>query len=399
MIQDSMSCTELCIVGSQEIVLGIDLGTSFSTAAAWVQGKMYLVPDERGEPCIPTIVHYGEDGPPTIGHDAVLARRHDPENTISGIKRIIGRDLDSPESRVFCASSAIQVKAADNGRAILVTRRGEHTAEEVAASIYAHLRRLAEVRFQAPVRRAVITIPAASTPTVKDATVRAARQAGLEVLDTIHEPSSAAVAFGLDRFRGQRRLLIYDFGGGTFDITVMEQSDQRLRPVALGGEATLGGDDFDNQLAEHAAGLIWRQHKIELQHDVVRWDRLNKEAEATKRALSAMQAARLRVKDAFTLRRRSHDLDMTISREDIASRWKPLVDRSLQTLAETMVSAGLRPSGIDTLLLVGGTTYIPMVRQAVTRVMSTPGEHPGDPQTAVACGAAVVAARQVLRAA
>ena len=322
-----------------------------------------------------------------------------PKNTVSGIKRVLGRDLESPEGRVFAASSAVRLKAAPNGRIIINTRAGEHTSEEIASAVYNYLRRLAEHRFQARISKVVITLPAGANDNAREATIRAARQAGLEVLETVHEPTSAAIAFGLDRFQGQRRLLIYDFGGGTFDVTIMTQTDQNLQVMAVGGDATLGGDDFDHQLSEYAAGIIWRQHKIEMHHDVVRWDRLNREAESTKRALSAMQAARLRVKDAFTVERRSHDLDMTISREEISSRWKELVDRSIQTTAKSMVKAGLRPTGIDTLLLVGGTTYIPMVRQAISRVLSKQGEHPGDPQTAVARGAAIVAARHAMRAA
>lgn len=386
-------------MASHELILGIDLGTSFSTAAAWVNGKMYLVPDERGEPCIPTVVHFGDKGPPLVGYNALEARRTDPENTVAGIKRLLGRDLDSPEGRVFSASSPNRLKPAANGRAIIHTRRGEHTSEEVASIAYAHLKRLAELRFQRKVNRAVVTVPAASSPASIGATVTAARMAGLDVVDTVHEPTAAAIAFGLDRFRGQRRLLVYDFGGGTFDVTVMQQQDQTMEPLTVGGDASLGGDDFDLELAQYAAGLIWKRHQVELHHDVVRWDRVIRSAEATKRALSAMQAARLRVQNAYSHGGRHHDIDLTIGRDDITTRWQGLVDRSLKTTAETMLKAGLRPSGIDTLLLIGGTTYIPMVRDSVTRMMSTPGEHPGDPQTAVACGAAVTAARHALQAA
>lgn len=382
-----------------EIVLGIDLGTSFSTAAAWVNGKMYLVPDERGEPCIPSVVHYGPEGPPEVGHQAHLRRRSDPENTVAGIKRLLGRDLDSAEARVYAAGTAVTLKAAPNGRAVLHTRRGDHSSEEVACAIYAHLKKLGEIRFQTRLKRAALTVPASATPAVRDATVRAAQQAGLEVIATLPEPNAAAIAYGLDQFRGQRRLLVYDFGGGTFDVTLISQKDEDLTPLALGGDPSLGGDDFDERLAQHVAGVIWRKHRVEAQQDIVRWNRIVQEAEATKRALSAMHAARLRVKDAFAAEGRRHDLDETVSRLEMQPRWQELVDRSLKVTAKTMMDAGLRPSGVDTLLLVGGTTYIPMVKAAVTRMMSKPGENPGDPQTAVACGAAVSAARQVARAA
>ena len=392
-------CVDTAIVARDDIVLGIDLGTSFSTAAAWVNGKMYLVPDERGEPCIPTVVHYGDEGPPIVGHNAVLARQSDPVNTISGIKRLLGRKLDGPEGRVFAAGTAVKLRAAPNGRAILETRRGEHSAEEVASVVYQYIRGLAEKRFQAPVRRAVLTVPASATPVSTHATIRAAEQAGLQVLHTLHEPTAAAVAFGLDRFRGQRRVLVYDFGGGTFDVTIMRQQDSDLEPLAAFGDGGLGGDDFDEQLARHAAGVVWRKHRVELEKDVVRWDRVLREAEATKRALSAMEAARLRVREAFSSGGQRQDLDLTVARKDMQPRWQELVDRSLKTTAEVMVQAGLRPAGIETLVLIGGTTYIPMVRTAVTRMMSKPGAQSGDPQTSVACGAAVSAARSAARAA
>lgn len=381
------------------MILGIDLGTSFSTAAAWVNGKMYLVPDERGEPCIPTVVHYPKDGRPIVGHAALKYRRADPENTISGIKRALGRSIDSPEGRVFAASTAVTVKPAPNKRLILQTRRGDHIPEEIAGLVYTHLRSLAEHRFQARVRRAVLTVPASATPESIEATLRAARQAELEVMATIPEPTAAATAFGLDAFRGQRRLLVYDFGGGTFDVTIMRQHDQTLEPVAMGGDGGLGGDDFDEALARHAAGRVWKQHRVELEKDVVRWDRVLHEAEATKRALSAMPAARLRVKDAYSAGGQRRDIDATVSREDVQMRWNPLVERSIKVMADTILAAELRPRSIDALLLVGGTTYIPQVRSAVTKIMAKPGQHPGDPQTAVACGAAVHAARRLMKAA
>ncbi len=384
---------------ARELTLGIDLGNSFSTVAVRFNGRTYFVPDNRGEPCIPSVVYFPEDGSPVVGAYAVRMRQLEPTNTVSGIKRILGRHFDSPEVKILGAHSAVRMRPAPNNTPILDTRAGEHTPIEVATYIFKHLRELAEARFRTAARKVVITLPASATPDVEHATVQAARRAGLEVLKTLSEPHAAALAAGIDKRFDQQRLLVYDFGGGTFDATALDQGDGHIEPIAVGGDGCLGGDDLDNALAELASAHVWKTTKVELSNDVERWDRLVRESENTKRALSARHVAPLRLKSAFHSRGKDHDLELMIHRQDIEPRWAPLVQRSVMVTAQTLLAAGLKPKDIGMTLMVGGTTFVPMVKLALDRLMGGSIEHHPSPQTAVAEGAAIAAARALSRAA
>ncbi len=378
---------------SSEIVLGIDFGTSFSSVAAWLDGKMYVVPDQRGEPCIPSIVHYPRRGPPVAGAAAEQLRVKDPRNTVCSVKRIVGRDYDSPEVRIFDAHNAVPTQRAPGGEAVLVTDAGTIPPTQVAADLFRHLRALAERRFGRPAKKVVLTVPASASAKVEEATRHAAKCAGLEVVRLLSEPSAGAIANNLDQFTGQRRILVYDFGGGTFDVTILDQRDDQLHTVALAGDPCLGGDDLDHEIASLISGHIWRKSKSDITKDAIRWDRIVRTSETAKRGLSAREEVPVRLQDAYTARGRPQELDFIISRRDIEPRWQALVDRANRLAAKTIVAAKLRPEDLDVILLVGGTTYVPLVRRTIQTVLKRPGMHEGDPLTAVARGAALVAAR------
>jgi molecular chaperone DnaK len=386
-------------VSQPEIILGIDLGTSFSTAAAWVQGKLYLVPDKRGEPCIPSIVHFPHQGEPIVGHEAERYRAAEPDATVSGVKRILGRMFDTSEVTIMAAHSAIAIRPAENGTPILGLRTGNRTPPEVASHIFRFLRARAEERFQTPARRAVVTLPATADEKVREATIHAAKMAGIEVLRTLTEPSAAAIAYHMDRVMPAGRLLVYDFGGGTFDVTVLEQSASGFRTLVTGGDPCLGGDDLDHALAHQIASFIYRSQRIDLTKDVVRWDRVVRQAERTKRALSASSIAKFRLPKAYSAQRKTQDLDLNVHRDDIMGRWQPLIDRSTKATAQTVMKGGLRPKDLEHTVLVGGTAFVPAVQRAVAKLLGGPAKLSDNPQTAVACGAAVVAARLVKTAA
>ena len=376
-----------------DLVLGIDLGTSFSSAAAWVQGKLYLVPDRRGEPCIPSIVYFPQRGLPIVGADAERYRNAEPDACVSGIKRILGKKGGDPEISLFQSHSAVSVEAPQGMAPVIRTRNGEHTATEVASHIIRLLKERAEERFQTAVKKAVMTLPATANDGTRAATLQAARMAGIEVLRTVSEPSAAAIAYNLDAFSGQRKLLVYDFGGGTFDSTVLEQSNAGFRSLAVGGDSCLGGDDFDQALAHQIASFVYRSARVDVTKDVVRWDRIVRASEQTKRALSARESAPFRLTDAFSAQRKAHDLNLNLHREDVEPAWDELTGRSLKATARMLHEAGLRPADIDTTVFVGGSTFIPMVRRSVDKLMTKPGVSASNPQTAVACGAAIVASR------
>lgn len=381
------------------ITLGIDLGNSFSSAAAWVNGRMFMISDSRGEACIPSVVFFPPEGTPVVGAYADRMRQVDPENTVSGIKRILGRDFESPEVKVMAANSAVHMEAAPNGLPVLKLRGKEYTPQQIAGVIFEQLKELAERRFRAPVKKAAITLPASATDAVRKATVKAAESAGLEVVRTLSEPEAGAYALQMDEFSGQRNLLVYDFGGGTFDVTVMRQENKSFKLLSLGGDSCLGGDDLDRELAQLAAGHIYKRVKVDLTKDVVRWDQLIRTAELTKKALSALDSAPLRLKDAYSHRGKSRNLELTVSRGDVDARWRPLVERSTQVTAKALMKAGLRPDKLDEVVLVGGTTYVPLVQRHVRRLLRKKGVQDGDPQTAVACGAALAVAKQLSAAA
>lgn len=387
-------------MAGDEIVIGIDFGTSFSTAAAFVKGKLYLVPGRGGEPCIPSIVHFpGRGRYPHVGMEAERFRLAEPDASVSGVKRLLGRKAEDPEVKVFQAHSAAQVVPTQNGQVILRTRHGEVSPVEVASIVFAHLRERSEARFRAPVKKAVVTLPATADDAVRDATVHAARSAGLEVVRTLTEPAAASIAYHLDHHQGHRRLLVYDFGGGTFDCTLLEQSDAGFRTTAVGGDPCLGGDDLDHALAHQLASFIYRTKKVDLTKDIVRWERLVRTSEATKRALSAQESAPFRLKDAYTADRKAHDLNLNLHRDDVEPKWTPLIERSLKATAATLMKVGLRPADVEATVLVGGTCYVPLVRRKVQKLMSKPAVVSPNPQTAVAIGAAIVASRAAVQAA
>lgn len=380
-----------------DLTLGIDLGNSFSTAAVRFNDRTYYVCDNRGEPCIPSVVYYPSEGSPVVGNYAVRMRTHEPGNTVSGIKRVLGRKFASPEVRVFRAHSAVRVRRATNDLPVLEARGQDHTPVDVASAIFKHLRDLAEARFQRSIRKAVISIPASATLDIEHATVQAARAAGLHVVRTVTEPQAATYA--CDHFAGYQPFVVFDFGGGTFDVTVIEQAGDRLKPIAIGGDGCLGGDDLDHALAELAAAHLWRATKILLCHDLERWERLIRTAEQTKRGLSARHVAPLSLKNAYAFNGGHRDLDLLIHRSDAESQWVPIVERALSVTAQTMLAAGLKPRDVGSTLLVGGTTFVPMVQHAVRKLMGgLVTSHP-HPQTAVAEGAAIAAHRTPQRAA
>ncbi|MCA9551659.1 MAG: Hsp70 family protein [Myxococcales bacterium] len=379
----------------EQLVLGIDFGTSFSSAAAWVNGKLFLVPDERGEPCIPSALFIPRKGPPIVGFRALQLAVGEPQLGVRGLKRILGRSVEDPAVRLFEAQNAARVKAGPRGLILRVAQR-DFAATQLAAEVFRTLKSMAEARFRLPAEKAVVTLPTAADRSAQDAVVEAARLAGIEVVQTVPEPTAAAVAYGLDRSSTEdRRLLIYDFGGGTFDVTVLRQVGTQFTPLALGGDPLLGGDDLDEALARLVGRQVWTQYRLELDKDVVRWQRVLLQSEAVKRALSGTDEIHLRIRDLFTagpLR----DLDLPVSRADANQVWQEYVERTLQVTARTMMQANMRPKDVDEVVLVGGSTYIPMVQQRVAKMMGRPGERHSDPQTAVAAGAAILAAR-VLR--
>jgi len=386
------------LVGDSEVILGIDLGTTYSTAAALLGGRVHYALDSRGEPCIPSVVHFPKSGPPVVGAEADKLRATDPENTVFGVKRLIGRSADSPAARLLDACSAFRIKAQPGGEAAVVVRGVERPASEIGAILLRHLRERAEARFQRRIGKAVCTVPVTATPAVRDAMVRCGRMAGLEVVRIVSEPCAGAVARGTDAGAG-RPLLVYDFGGGTFDATIVQRFGGELRVLASAGDDCLGGDDLDLAFAHYVASAVYQSAKKDVTRDAVLWDRLQRACERVKRALSGAQEARLTVPDAFVSAGREHRIDYSVRRQQLQPVWAELVERSIETCKQALAEARLDAGGLGSVLLIGGTSFVSQVRARVAEAFGLPCVLEDEPQTAVARGAALLAAHPSLLAA
>lgn len=377
---------------ASEALLGIDLGTTFSTAAVVLDGRFHYALDGRGDPCIPSVVHFPKSGPVLVGTEAEKHRATDPTNTIAGIKRVIARPFDSPAARVLDASSAFRLKGSGAHEVSVVTRSGEFTASQVASFIVRHLKERAETRFGRTFTKCFMTVPVAAGPSVREAMVRIGRMAGLEVLRILSEPVAGALSRGLAGAGGtDKPALVYDFGGGTLDTAIVQRVQDRISVRSANGDDCLGGNDFDIAFARHVADTIWGQVSIDVTKDALLFDRISRQCELVKRALSSTAEARFFVPDALGTPGHRRNLDVMVRREHLHLPWKELVERSLTVTRDTVTSAGIQPRDLGTVMLIGGTTFIPLVRAAVARALPIPLDIENDPQTAVARGAAVLA--------
>jgi molecular chaperone HscA len=360
---------------ARRIAVGIDLGTTHSLVAALRHGHTESLPDEQGRVLLPSIVRYRGDGRCDIGYAAQAAQGNDPEHTIASVKRLMGRKLaDLPDA------NKLPYRLADGaGMVHIDTPQGAKSPVEVSAQILATLRQRAEDSFDSDLFGAVITVPAYFDDAQRQATKDAAALAGLKVLRLINEPTAAALAYGLDN--GSEGLyLIYDLGGGTFDVSLLRLSRGVFEVVATGGDSALGGDDFDRALASWAlarAGLT-----AETPHDkqaVITAARTAKEA-----LTDAGQAAVVAVLGAGRL-------NVTVDRAAFDAATRPLVERTIGVMRKVLRDARVEKDEVQGVVLVGGATRMPAVRAAVEAHFGRPPLINLDPDQVVALGAAIQA--------
>jgi molecular chaperone DnaK len=347
----------------KEVVVGIDFGTSYSSAAAMVDGQVQLAMD-GGDPQIPTVVHVPARGDLVVGRDAVRHILGDPTSTVVSVKRLLGRRADDPAMRALGAGVRFPIRSGPGGGVVVRVRDVDWAPSQLVAGVLSRLRSLAERRFGGTVRKAVLTLPVIVPPDYQAQLGRAAGMAGLEVVRWVPEPIAGMLAHGLHAEAAQRNVVVCDFGGGTFDATLVSQSGKTFTPVASGGDPFLGGDDFDTALAEEVAGFFYRANKIDLHRDFCKWTELLWRSESVKRQLSTAPEAHLRMKEAGSAGGRSLDVDLMVERARVVPRWAPLVDRSVGVLQTLLAKTGWQPADVNQVLLVGGTTLIPMVRDA-----------------------------------
>jgi Fe-S protein assembly chaperone HscA len=362
-------------------VVGIDLGTTFSLAATMKAGRPVVVRDEHGTALVPSVISFFEDGTVLVGTAARDRALSDPEHTIFSVKRLMGRTLTDLEQELKLIPHQIVEREMEGGRRVLRVRVAgrEYTPEELSALI------LKEVRQRAGnPTKAVITVPAYFDDAQRQATRDAGRIAGLDVLRIVNEPTAAALAYGLDR-KQAGTVAVYDLGGGTFDCSILSLSEGVFKVLSTNGDTYLGGDDFDRALMEVAA----REMSVDLAttKDPELLQHLRDAAERTKIALSSADSAEFRVK----LPARGVHFSRAFTRSEFESLIAPLIDRSLAKCKAALRDAELSPKDIAEVVLVGGSTRIPFVRQRVGEFFGRTPHTELNPDEVVALGAAVQA--------
>ena len=370
--------------------VGIDFGTTYGSISIAYEDKVYLVPDRKSRTLHPSIVSYPDKGQPVVGWDARAALIYNPQQTVTSVKRVLGRNYDEPMVQAYLHGLSCASAAGPNGR-VMFNINGEDVAPiQIAAQVIEHLRHTAEERTGKSVTKAVMTVPLSYSTQQKEAIKRAAQLAGLEVLKLLEEPMAALLAYGFGQGRNEI-VAVYDFGGGTFDFSILELSGNKYKVLASGGDAWLGGDDFDLAVADDSANKFWHDSNVDVRKRAVEWQRLLFSSEQTKRILSFDEEAELAVKEIIQ-HPQPRDLRQKLGREEFESLCMDAFIRSLDVCRSAMAEVGLTAEQIDRLVVTGGTSRIPFIQRELSRFFGCEASPLVDPETSVCIGAGLFAA-------
>jgi molecular chaperone DnaK len=375
-----------------EPVIGIDLGTTNSVVATVRNNRVDVIPDAQGHRLHPSTVAFMPSGEVLVGH-AARARRHvDPANTIFSHKRLIGQSVRNPVVRLATATLPYKVEEGPNEQALIVVRGRQYTVPEIASYVLMHIKQCAERHLGQAVSRAVITVPANFTDSQRQATKYAGELAGLKVLRILNEPTAAALAYGFGRSL-DAQLAIYDLGGGTFDVTVLQIKDKIFEVLSTGGDSFLGGDDFDRTLVDFLSARFLEQHRVDLRTSQEGFAKLVIAAEQIKCQLSIDDTVAGTIHDlAVGVNGASLSLEFEITRRQFEGMIAPYVERSILACEETLAASGLGVEALTDLILVGGSTRTPIVRRRIVEHFHREPQTRINPDETVAYGAALQAA-------
>ena len=375
--------------------IGIDLGTSNSCVAIARRGRVEVLANQYDEAISASVVHFGDDGASLVGNQAKALAIQDPEFTISAAKRLMGRYFFSEEVKKAKAVCSYKIVEGPNHSVRVKVRDLALAVPEISALVLREMKEIAEARLGLPVTQAVITVPAYFNDNQRQATRDAGRIAGLEVLRLLNEPTAAALAYGFGKGLAQR-VAVYDLGGGTFDISVLEIGSDVFEVLSTCGDTYLGGEDFDDRVIDLLAEEFQAQHKINLRKDRYALEKLKAAAENAKKALSVDDETRIVIEDVTkTPEGKTLSLDRTLSRGEFAALVSDLIQRTFKVSDEALQQANLTVRDLDGVILVGGPTRLPLVREAVAQYFQREPKTDVDPDQVVAMGAAIHAAALV----
>jgi molecular chaperone DnaK len=369
-------------------VIGIDLGTTNSCVAVLENGQPSVIPNSGGYKTTPSMFAITQDGKRLVGHLAKRQAITNARNTVFAAKRLIGRRFDSPEVQRSAEMCAYEITKGPNDDARIEIGGKTFTCPEISAFILREMRRVAEEYLGEPVSEAVITVPAYFNDAQRQCTKDAGKIAGLEVLRIVNEPTSAAMAYGMNR-TGHEKLAVYDLGGGTFDISVLEMSEGVIEVLATAGNTFLGGEDFDRRIVEFLLERFKQSEGIDLSGDPMALQRLKDAAEKAKCDLSARERVEVNLPFIATGSHGPVHLSVEIPRDALERLVDDIVRSTLKIVDQCLQDAGLKKGELDQVILVGGQTRMPLVQQAVAEYFGKRPHKGVNPDEVVAVGAAI----------
>lgn len=371
-------------------VIGIDLGTTNSCVAVMEGGEPIVIPNAEGSRTTPSVVAFTKSGERLVGEVAKRQAITNSENTIFSIKRFMGRKYRDPEVDRDRRLVPYKVVEAANGDAWVEVMGKQYSPPEISAMILQKLRADAEAYLGEPVKQAVITVPAYFNDAQRQATKDAGRIAGLEVLRIINEPTAASLAYGLDKKKDER-IAVYDLGGGTFDISILELGDGVFEVKSTNGDTHLGGDDFDQRIINWMADEFRKEHGIDLRTDRMALQRLKEAAEKAKKELSSAMQTEINLPFITADASGPKHLMMTLTRSKLEQLVEDLIEKTRGPVLQALADASIRASDIDEVVLVGGQTRMPAVQAMVRRIFDKEPHKGVNPDEVVAIGAAIQA--------
>lgn len=371
-------------------IIGIDLGTTNSVGAVMEGGEPTVIPSAEGERLVPSVVAINKNGERLIGRVARNQAVVNPENTVYSIKRFMGRKYNDPEVQKAIGRVPYKVTEAPNGDIRVVLGGREYSPPEVSAMILGKIRNDAEAYLGEAVTKAVITVPAYFNDAQRNATKDAGKIAGLEVMRIINEPTASSLAYGLDK-KSDEIIAVYDLGGGTFDISILDVGDGVFQVRSTSGDTFLGGDDFDQRIIDHLADEFQRDNGINLRGDRQALQRLKEASEKAKIELSSMMQTEINLPYITADASGPKHLVTTLSRAKMEQLTGDLIERSISPVRQALKDAELDASQIDEVVLVGGMTRMPAVQDAVRKIFNKDPHKGVNPDEVVAIGAAIQA--------